>query len=111
MRPEVGVEHLRVVVGVEVSVGGVLEEAAVGIKRRLEQLPDELAKQTTTVNARLVHSRKVDELNLHAALQVWFYTKQNYVLRIIQNDFRVIVECLQTDTVPFSTERRSKASS
>ena len=103
---KVFIEHGRVGVGVEVSVGGVLEETTVGVECRFEQLPDELAKQTATVDARLVHARKVDELHLHAALQVRFCkTKET------DQDSIALHSLSFARRSPFSTESLSKASS
>lgn len=64
-------QHLRSRAGIQKALVGRLEEALVGIEARLEELIKELAKDAAAVNARLVQTVSVQQMDSNPFLQVW----------------------------------------
>lgn len=65
-------QHLRSRVGIQQALIGRLEEALVGIEARLEELIEELTKDAATVNARLVQTVSIQQMDSDPLLQVRF---------------------------------------
>lgn len=65
-------QHLSCRIGVQQTLVGGLEEALVGIEARLEQLVEEFAEDAAAVDARLVQSVGIQQVDPDALLQVWF---------------------------------------
>lgn len=65
-------QHLGGRIGVQQTLVGGLEEALVGIEARLEQFVEELAEDAAAVDARLVQSVGVQQVDPDALLQVRF---------------------------------------
>lgn len=71
-REGVSDQHLRSRVGIQQALIGRLEEALVGIEARLEELIEELTKDAATVNARLVQTVSIQQMDSDPLLQVRF---------------------------------------
>lgn len=63
-------QHLCSRAGVQQALVGRLEEALVGIEARLEELVEELSKDAATVNARLVQTVSIQQMDSNPFLQV-----------------------------------------
>lgn len=71
-RKGVSDQHLCSGAGIQQALVGGLEEALVGIETRLEELIEELAKDAAAVNARLVQTVSVQQMDSNPFLQVRF---------------------------------------
>lgn len=65
-------QHLGGGAGIQQALVGGLEEALVGIEARLEELVEELAEDAAAVDARLVQTVSVQQVNSDTFLQVRF---------------------------------------
>lgn len=65
-------QHLCSGAGVQQALVGRLEEALVGVEARLEEFVEELTKDATTVNARLIQTVSVQQMDSNSFLQVRF---------------------------------------
>jgi len=71
-REGVSDQHLCRGVGVQQAVVGRLEEALVGIEARLQELVEELAEDAAAVDAGLVQTVSVKQMDPNPFLQVGF---------------------------------------
>lgn len=66
-------QHLGSRAGVQQTLVGRLEEALVGIEARLEELIKELTEDATAVDACLIQTMSVQQMDPDTFLQVRFY--------------------------------------
>lgn len=71
-RERVSNQHLRCGTGIQQPLVRCLEEALVGVEARLEELVEELPKDAAAIDARLVQTVSVQQVDTNPLLQVWF---------------------------------------